>query len=78
MPSNDLFRFPDADPPTHALPPPPGLADGPMAPGTLKPDIGKRPYSLFGRLDTLVDSRAARLCDRAAGLRSAQSSCWNL
>jgi hypothetical protein len=54
-PGNDLFRFPDTDPPAGALTPPPGLADGPMAPGTIKPDIGKRPYSLFGRLDTLVD-----------------------
>jgi hypothetical protein len=54
-PGNDMFRFPDADPPTGSLTPPPGLADGPMAPGTIKPDIGKRPYSLFGRLDTLVD-----------------------
>jgi len=52
---NDLFRFPDGEPPAAPLTPPAGLADGPTAPGTIKPDVTKRPYSLFGRLDTLVD-----------------------
>ena len=52
---NDLFQFPATEPPATPLTPPPGLADGPMAPGTVKPEVGKRPYSLFGRLDTVVD-----------------------
>jgi V8-like Glu-specific endopeptidase len=26
-----------------------------MSPGTVKPDIAKFPYSVFGRLDTFVD-----------------------
>ena len=52
---NDLFRFPTTDPPAGALAPPPGLSEGTPAPGTLRPDVTKRPYSLFGRLDTFVD-----------------------
>jgi hypothetical protein len=41
---NDLFHFPDTQPPTSALAPPTGLAEGPMAPATIKPDVSKRPY----------------------------------
>ena len=52
---NDLFRFPDAEPPTGPLKPPPGLADGAPGPGTTVPDPAKPPYSAFGRLDTLVE-----------------------
>src|ERR1700730_4958318 len=52
---NDLFRFPATDPPTIPLTSPPGLTERTAAPGTMRPDVAKRPYSLFGRLDTLVD-----------------------
>lgn len=52
---NDVFRFPAGDPPTTPLTPPPGLEEGTAAPGTMRPDVAKRPYSAFGRLDTVVD-----------------------
>jgi hypothetical protein len=52
---DDLFRFPAGDQPTTPLTPPPGLAEGTPAPGTIRPDVARRPYSAFGRLDTVVD-----------------------